>query len=276
MRLFILNYFPKNVIRCLRYFKSKIYKQNIELKVEFSRIRNIPRFTNGTTDLFTDLLYFIDSASFLFMYDEIFKKEIYRFETNSKNPYIIDCGANIGLSVIYFKKLFPKSIILAFEPDKNVFNILQTNVNSFNLSDVTLINKGCWNEETELIFYNEGADGGRITNSNDFDKVSIIKTTRLRGYLAKQIDFLKIDIEGAETKVLEDCEDLLINVKNLFVEYHSFSDKNQTLSLILQILSNSGFRYQVQSVGVFSPHPFLSINSYSGMDLQLNIFAFRN
>jgi FkbM family methyltransferase len=41
------------------------------------------------------------------------------------SPYIIDAGANIGLSIIYFKKKYPNSKIVAFEPDKLIFNILK-------------------------------------------------------------------------------------------------------------------------------------------------------
>ncbi len=89
------------------------------------------------------------------------------------------------------------------------------------------------------------------------------------------MDLLKIDIEGAETVVLEECKNLLQNVERIFVEYHSYVDKDQTLHYLLQILSDIGFRYNVQSTGVFSPNPFLQINTYYDIDLQLNIFGYR-
>ena len=218
---------------------------------------------------------FTDSASLLFIYDEIFKKEIYKFQTNSIEPYIIDAGANIGLSVIYFKQLYPNSEIVAFEPDNNVFDALSFNVSSFQLNKITLIQKALWNGDTVLKFYSEGADGGRISFKEDTNELIEVQTTNLRSFLNKKVDLLKIDIEGAETLVLENCADLLSNVEKLFVEYHSIRGNQQSLHSLLQILNNAGFRYQVQHIGVFSPHPFMKIVHQNNMDLQLNIFAYR-
>jgi FkbM family methyltransferase len=210
------------------------------------------------------------------MYSEIFEKEIYRFKTISTKPYIIDGGANIGLSVIYFKKMYPLSNVIAFEPDKKIFTTLEENVKSFDLRDVEIINKGLWNKEENLDFFSEGADGGRIDNEKTGSEKNTISTISLRPYLNKKVDFLKLDIEGAETTVLEDCADLLKEVDNLFVEYHSFNNKKQDLDRILNIISNSGFRYYIESIGTSSKHPFISRNLNIGIDLQLNIYAYRN
>ena len=48
-------------------------------------------------------------------YEELFLDEIYRFQTNNEKPVIIDCGANIGLSSLYFKSIYPNAILHAFE-----------------------------------------------------------------------------------------------------------------------------------------------------------------
>jgi hypothetical protein len=101
-----------------------------------------------------------------------------------------------------------------------------------------------------------------------------VQAVRLRPHLAgKPVDLLKIDIEGAETLVLKDCADLLSNVERLFVEYHSFGDRPQTLHEVLAILSDAGFRVYVSSAG--SAQPFVRRESYLGMDMQLNIFAMK-
>lgn len=65
-----------------------------------------------------------------------------------------------------------------------------------------------------------------------------------------------MDIEGAETEVLKDCENSLKNVNNIFIEYHSFIDKEQNLDLVLSILAKNGFRYFVKSA-VHNKYPFL-------------------
>jgi hypothetical protein len=101
-----------------------------------------------------------------------------------------------------------------------------------------------------------------------------IQTVRLRDYLCEPIDLLKIDIEGAETEVIIDCTDRLTCVRRLFVEYHSFTGRPQTLNQILTVLRHAGFRVQIHEVSK-TERPFFGISEHLGMDLQLNIFAYR-
>jgi len=245
--------------------------------ITYAKIRSLykcPRYTEIHSDLLGRDIRAVDSMSLVFMYKEIFEKEIYKFQAESENPLIIDCGANIGLSVIYFNRLYPKSRVIAFEPDKKVFQSLQYNIASFDVDDVELISAAVWNNETVVEFFHEGADGGRIAVGDEPNK-NLVKTVRLRNYLQEKVDFLKIDIEGAEHVVLADCRDLLKNVKNLFVEYHSFDNEEQNLDEILSILRLAGFRVYVEHIGIRSKYPFISRNTHAGMDLQLNIFAYR-
>lgn len=255
---------------------SETYKKQYLINQERSKLSNFPRFQETQTMLDDKIIRIPDAASFLFIYDEMFKKEIYKFDCKKKNPLIIDCGANIGLSVLYFKKLFPSSKVIAFEPDPKIFEILDYNIKAFDLENVALYNTALWNEEKELDFNAEGADGGRLSDKDNApDNLVKIKALKLSKFLDRTVDFLKIDIEGAEYEVLKECETALRNVDKLFVEYHSFCNQEQHLDEILLILKRSGFRYNIQHIGVFSKHPFVSINNYSGMDLQLNIFAYR-
>jgi len=266
----MLNSAPKQTyLLCAKKLFPKYFQE------PFDNLKKIPRYTSAKTALLDRNLEIADVASFFSMYNEIFKKEVYKFKTKTQKPYIIDCGANIGLSVIYFKKLYPEAEIIGFEPDKRIFAMLQNNIKSFGLSNVQLIQKALWNKEGETIFSGEGADAGRLADENEMINPASVMTTSLRGYLGKPVDFLKIDIEGAETIVMEDCADLLINVKNLFVEYHSFDGKEQKLDILLSILKKAGFRYYIYNFGALSHHPFEEKKTYLGMDLQLNIYACR-
>ena len=97
---------------------------------------------------------------------------------------------------------------------------------------------------------------------------------RLRDLLDREVDMLKLDIEGAETEVLRDCAAELHCVKNLFVEYHSYLNQPQTIDEILGILKASGFRVYLESDQQLR-QPFLWRPIKLGMDLRLNIFAYR-
>ena len=90
----------------------------------------------------------------------------------------------------------------------------------------------------------------------------------------RKVDFLKIDIEGAEFVVLKDIENELYNVDAIFIEYHSMQNKKQNLHEILKIVQDAGFNYHIKEAYT-SKHPFMERNLNFGMDLQLNIFCFK-
>ncbi|NIR14973.1 MAG: FkbM family methyltransferase [Desulfobacterales bacterium] len=219
----------------------------------------------------------VDSASFLSAYQQIFERELYRFNTSRENPKIVDCGANIGLCILYWKQLYPAAHITAFEPDPEVFETLVWNCKHWELTNVELINKAVWSSETELPFWAEGADAGRLLENSELnDKPSTtVMTANLRDYLQGEVDFLKLDIEGAETEVLLHCADRLRRISNVFVEYHSFVGKEQEIDAILRVLRHADFRIHIQPELV-SQKPFVEQLNKEGMDQRLNIFAYRS
>ncbi len=240
------------------------------------RIRLQKRFTEFSTTYPGFLCKVSDKSSFLYMYEEIFEKEIYRFSSTSKKTFIIDCGSNIGLSVIYFKKLFPTAEIIAFEPDPTIFNILQDNIISAGAAEgVTPIQASLGDSEKTVTFYSDGADGGSTTTSEVTLKTIPVQQKRLDSYINKRVDFLKMDIEGSEYTVLQTIIPKLHFVDKIFIEYHSFIDKEQHLEDILSILKNADFRYYIEHVGVRSKNIFEKQESYHGMDLQINIYGYR-
>src|SRR5262249_28777728 len=187
-----------------------------------------------------------DTLSFYSSYREIFQQEIYRFHAASHSPIIVDCGANYGVSVVYFKQLFPDAKIIAVEADPEVFAILEWNISAHGLNDVTLINKVVAVESDPIPFHREGADAGRIHFMAGAKDVLTLPTIPLDQLLTQPVDFLKIDIEGAETDVLAASRRLDF-VSQLMVEYHSFADSRQSLSTLLTTLTTAGFRYYVQT-----------------------------
>jgi FkbM family methyltransferase len=239
------------------------------------KLRQLPRYQVTETRLQGQVIKLADAASFVFMYEEIFQHQIYRFTTNRQTPRIIDGGANIGLSILYFKKLYPNAEIIAFEPDENIFKVLEINIsNSPQPDSIRLIQKALWNQDTTLTFSSEGADAGRIEQDIKEQRSTQISAISLRPYLQEFTDFLKLDIEGAELEVIKDCKDLLHNVQHLFIEYHSFIGKPQRLAELLEIVVATGFRFYLHPA-VNSPQPLYQINTYEGMDSQVNIFAYR-
>ncbi|WKJ88629.1 FkbM family methyltransferase [Methylomonas montana] len=214
----------------------------------------------------------VDGPSFVWQYKDIFVDESYSFPAITSSPVIYDCGANIGMSILFFKKQYKNSKIVAFEPDKKIFSFLQKNVESNHLEDVCLVNKAVWINNNGVCFLSDGADGGTILKEG----VLNVESVRLKEYLLleERIDLLKIDIEGAEVEVLADCASQLDRVQNIFIEYHSLENKPQTLSNMLRILEQQGFRYFLETVSKINK-PFLQNFAPMSMDLQLNIYGYR-
>ena len=216
-----------------------------------------------------------DSLSFIWQFKEIFVEEYYRFETSSKVPVIYDCGANVGTSCAFFKHIYPQSRILAFEPNPKITDYLLRNIKNNSLENIELINKAVWTNNDGLDLGLDDADASSIHLEKNKTKV---ESVRLKDYLLKEatVDMLKMDIEGAEIEVLKDCRESLTNVKNIFVEFHSYTNESQRLSELIDVLESAGFRYFVmQPENRISPLINHFNKSNPGMDLQINIFAYR-
>lgn len=272
---FVHEFAPKLALKIdsMCYFQQRASLGGIIDSSEQSRLEKLPRRTPDSTKLFGRTISIVDADSYLDMLQEIFIRKNYLFKSETDTPFILDCGANIGLSVIFFKLLYPDARIIAFEPDPTVFKALKENVTSFEFKNVELHNKAVWSEETELEFHAEGSWGGSVFAQGAEGHVLKVKSARLKDYLSHGVDFLKIDIEGAESDVLKDCAECLGKVNNLFFEYHSFVTQRQALHELLAILQEAGFRYHIKEASARDT-PFIERRT-EGMDLQLDIFAFR-
>lgn len=215
-----------------------------------------------------------DCASFLSALREIFVEKIYAFEAKTEKPYIVDLGANIGLSVLFFKTLFSVASIDAFEADPAIFRYLVSNVHGNGYEDVRLFNKAAWHSNTVLQFHSEGADGGSVTSDSRSGTIEVAAVDICEFIGSRHVDFLKMDIEGAEVDVIHRCRSILGNVDNLFVEFHSVRNSRQRLDELLEVLVSSGFRYHIHSM-LESTTPFVQKSLIHDYDMLLNIFAWK-
>jgi FkbM family methyltransferase len=220
---------------------------------------------------------FRDSRVFLVSINELFVNEFYKFRPISDRPRIIDCGSYIGTSILYFKINYPNAVITGFEPDETNYSIVKSNLEAWNFSDTSLTNAAIWINNESISFHSKGSMASRIeTGIYDENKKKTVKCIRLRDLLNEEIDFLKIDIEGAEHAVLKDCSDKLINVKNLFVEYHGVYSEMFKLNEILDILNHNEFRYYIKEGSPVYAKPFWDKEKVGDYDIILNIFAFKD
>ena len=213
----------------------------------------------------------------LHTYRELFEEEIYRFTADSPAPLIIDCGANIGLSVVYFKSLYPQSTIVAYEPDEANIALLNKNIEANNFDKVTIKKEAVWTKNEKLYFKSIGSQGSQISTEGLQQEHTVeVNAIRLSEVLQSQpVDFLKIDIEGAEYDVMKDCANSLSTVKNIFVEYHGKTTDTSRLLLILDILEKNQYQVYIKVAADLLKHPYVSNQTGGSFDVQLNIFGYR-
>jgi FkbM family methyltransferase len=239
-----------------------------ELRIR-SLERSYPRDTPGRLVLSGVEFFFHDAPTFANQYREIFNKEIYYIETNKRNPLIIDCGANMGLALKYWKGIFPEARMIAIEPDENIFQTLKKNVETFS-SQVRLLQGLLWTQEGRISFQADGRQGGRAGYGNQE-----VETYRLSNILKEfeQVDLLKIDIEGAEFSVVSEAESELWRVKRVFMEFHHFEGQTSRLRELLDLIVRSGFDIIIS--GESWNKPFTEPFPDSGLRFTLNVYASR-
>jgi FkbM family methyltransferase len=257
-------------------WKSIINKDLKKAGLNWFKVRSLkysPEGKEGIFELRGRKIHFKNGSELLYSLKEIYIDEIYKIGFDTKTPYILDCGANIGLSILYLKELFPSARITGFEPDDSNFSLLQKN--TADLENVTILKKAVWKENGVIQFASEGSLSSKIVSEGESQTISI-PSVRLRDYLTEDIDFLKLDIEGAEYEVLKDCGDALSQVKNLFIEYHGHFGTLDQLNEIFFLLRKNHFNYYIREAAESYATPFARNNDRPPYDLQLNIFCFKN
>lgn len=157
--------------------------------------------------------------------DQVFYQKDYDIFLDFEPKTILDCGANIGLASIFFKNKYPNSTVIAVEPEKSNFELLSKNL--FPYKNFYAEKKGLWSESCYLEII-QGEDNlpwsfyvkpTTIKTDYTIDAISIIEI--IDKYNLKEIDILKIDIEGAEENLFEkNVEKWLPYVKVIIIELH--------------------------------------------------------
>lgn len=211
----------------------------------------------------------------LHTYTEIFSNGIYQFQSSTEEPIIIDCGSNIGMSVLNFKSQYPKARILAFEPDTNNFELLKKNVEVNQLENIELHKAAIWIQTGKISFESNATEASHISeNKGQGQEVDSQRLADLLSSLSV-VHFLKIDIEGAEWQVIRDSAGELQKVQNLFLEYHGKAHETQKLKDIFEILERAGFAVYVQNAADNLSHPFVNKTTDTIYDVQLNLYCYK-
>ena len=200
-------------------------------------------------------LYIRESSTDAYVFQQIFIMQDYsRAQGRDKVYCIIDAGAYVGFSAIYFAELYPHAIIYAIEAESSNFHQLQKNIRNY--PNIVAIHAALWSEDGWVSIGPDPAASGqwgftvKANTSSTTAKLcpALSLSTFIDQYQITSIDIIKIDIEGAESTVFapSSCHTWLAKVKFLIIELHDhlFPDSHQTFLTAMQ-----HYEFAVQSQG---------------------------
>ena len=162
------------------------------------------------------------SSSDIDVFEQIFIDEDYRCGVDFEPKTILDAGANIGLSAVYFSITFPGADIIALEPEDTNYEFLEYNTEEFPC--ITPIKKALWYKNTRLNITNpnEPSFSFSVTENDSFQGPveGVTVDALMQEYGLETIDILKIDIEGAEKEIFAEKPAWVSRVRMIFIELH--------------------------------------------------------
>jgi len=237
--------FPKRIVnRIYRYIQELIFCHKVgndlesALMLSFDTFRfhaaskyyakntknaNTRKYKIRIEELILDIYLRLYSGDF-FIFHEIFLDPCYvipqRYLTEVTN--IIDLGANIGLTTIFFATRFPKATCVCVEPEISNLQILKKNVSW--LQDRGKIIEGAVSDCSGPAIFDTSSWswGGHLDGQREQGQLVQCYTMKevLENSGLSNVDILKVDIEGAERQLFSGNNDWLENVRVIIIELH--------------------------------------------------------
>ena len=156
------------------------------------------------------------------LFEDIFRRKVYDiYGAPKEGEIVVDAGAHIGLYTIYASRLVGSNgIVIAIEPHPDNFSILLSNIKLNHLRNVIPVNMGIADREgSAKLFVDKKSTTGHSIIFHRSENFIEVRCTTLDSLIKKlgltHVDFIKMDIEGAEYRALRGCKEILYsnNVK---------------------------------------------------------------
>lgn len=178
----------------------------------------------------------------------------YRGILNRKRtPIVVDAGANIGASTVFFAIEFPRCRVVAIEPEPNNCVLLRQNCEGLNYK---LIEGGVAGEKGTAFLADPGRGdwGFMLSDQGDYP----VKVHSMAQIIDEQIEqggtpfIVKIDIEGGEADLFLAASSWLAGVPVLIIELHDWMLPGQAISRnFLRAISEHDFDFVTRGENVF-------------------------
>jgi len=223
------------------FIQKIIKKTNTILKPEFVEIEGNRIYLDKQDSLFLSIRGYHEKTA-----TRIAKEHIKEGDT------VIDIGANIGYYTLLFAKwVGPSGKVYAFEPEPSNFQLLEKNVEANNYENITIFQKAVSDKNDKLSFYisDESSAANQLFKPKKFSKIIEVDSIKLDEFLPpdQKIDFIKIDIQGAEGTAIKGMNSLLEHNPNTIIMQEWWPDAikkyNMDSDEHLKILEKLGYSF---------------------------------
>jgi len=211
-------------------------------------VQRWPRRQPGNLLIGDTFIRYADMHGLFWQAVQIFQQDLYGTDFKTDAPRILDCGAHIGMAAVYFKSVHPKAAVTSFEADPLIADMARYNLKSFGFEDVKIEPKAVWTHNDGVAFDMSGDDSGHVTDGSDADTTP---SARLKDYLeAEAVDLVKLDVEGAEFALIEDCRNVLGQSNRWIIEAHHLAGPPPKIGPMIAALEDAGFQVAFQDLNL--------------------------
>ena len=194
---------------------------------------------------------------------EVWSRNDYYVELDNPRPVIVDAGACIGDTTLYYKQLYPVATVIAVEPYPPNFELLSKNVTENEITGVELVQAALaakagevtlhadtsgYDWFTTVSMHESGWDGREKTQP-----IKVKGVTLLDLVPTGRIDLVKMDIEGMEWKVLPSWSAEFQRISNIVIELHPM--KGESVGKLWRLLEQAGYRLEMRIEGAVVEQP---------------------
>jgi FkbM family methyltransferase len=192
------------------------------------------------------------------------EEDIVKLFRPKEGDIVVDVGAHIGkYTIIASKMVGSKGKVIAIEAHPANYDILKRNIVINKLSNVIALNYAVHSTEMLVKLYEPGQEEGfTIYNTIMTDRISLnnqkyieVKANRLDSLLLengiKEVNWIKIDVEGAEFEVLKGAITILSSSKDisLLIEIHNVGANNKTFyEPIIRLLESKNYKVSFEKI----------------------------
>lgn len=257
------SYYSKTPIQETKMIIFKIYRIIAKLiyKLGLFYFRTPRRIHKAILRTFSDKNYVLEDGFKVFTDknddDDFF---IYGFKKHNdikkvieqyvkKGDVTIDIGANVGkISLLLSKQVGDNGKVFSFEPEQTNYNTIQKNIEINNIKNIQVIQKAVTDKTEQTFIEISHASTGHQIISKPNEKTKQIESISLDDYFINQkIDFVKIDAEGSESKILKGMINLINSNPEIkiAIEYNTNILKQTNKDPIEYVLDLKAFGFQI-------------------------------